>query len=337
MPAESKAQQHLFGMVHAYQNGELKNPSEKIREVAKHISPSDATDFAATKTKGLPGHVKKSEDLMNDNYLQGFVTRAQELGISKEAALTLLEKSSGALGNYFAQKALRSQVNLEDNPTASATIGGFGDSVLSAALRPHLPFIAPANTFQSLVGNPGSPEEKEDRLQRTLKRVENDDVVGRSARKLIPTGMISTGLGGAIGGGLAGAQAAEGADGNPLVGAGVGALSGGALGALLGIPLGAGIGGIRGWMDKQFLSDPAAREHAAEVMREHPVASTLPFGDMLTAADKYKKPSSKKSTKKASIVDDQNFINGFVKQAKEHGLSTGQAVDLWARIVDEQK
>lgn len=54
MPAKSKSQQRLMGMVHAHQQGKLKNPPKKIKDVAKHIKPDDATDFAKTKHKGLP-------------------------------------------------------------------------------------------------------------------------------------------------------------------------------------------------------------------------------------------------------------------------------------------
>jgi len=60
MPAKSKEQQRLFGMVHAYQKGELKNPSKEVEDIAKTISKKDAKDFAETKHKGLPNKVKKS-------------------------------------------------------------------------------------------------------------------------------------------------------------------------------------------------------------------------------------------------------------------------------------
>lgn len=60
MPAKSKEQQRLFGMVHAYQKGELKNPSKEVKDIAKSISYDDAEDFAETKHKGLPNKVKKS-------------------------------------------------------------------------------------------------------------------------------------------------------------------------------------------------------------------------------------------------------------------------------------
>lgn len=61
MPAKSKSQQHLMGMVHAYQKGALKHPPGKIKQVAQHIKPRAAEEFAATKTKKLPAHVKKAE------------------------------------------------------------------------------------------------------------------------------------------------------------------------------------------------------------------------------------------------------------------------------------
>lgn len=55
MPAESASQRRLMGMVHAYQKGELKGKAPaKIKDVASHISESDAADFAKSKEKGLP-------------------------------------------------------------------------------------------------------------------------------------------------------------------------------------------------------------------------------------------------------------------------------------------
>ena len=37
MPAKSKEQQRLFGMVHAYQKGELKDASKEVKDIAKSI------------------------------------------------------------------------------------------------------------------------------------------------------------------------------------------------------------------------------------------------------------------------------------------------------------
>jgi len=71
MPAKSKSQQRLFGMVHAYQKGELKNPSSEIKSIAKSISKKDAEDFAETKHKGLPNKVKKKKNI-NESYGIGY-------------------------------------------------------------------------------------------------------------------------------------------------------------------------------------------------------------------------------------------------------------------------
>jgi hypothetical protein len=59
MPAKSKAQQKLMGMVSAAQKGELKNPSAQVAKLAKTMTKKSATDFASTKHKGLPKKVKK--------------------------------------------------------------------------------------------------------------------------------------------------------------------------------------------------------------------------------------------------------------------------------------
>lgn len=46
MPAKSEAQRRLFGAILSYKRGQMKNPSKKIRKIAKGISESDASDFA---------------------------------------------------------------------------------------------------------------------------------------------------------------------------------------------------------------------------------------------------------------------------------------------------
>lgn len=57
MPAKSKSQQRLFGMVHAYNKGELKGSSalkRRIAALAKRIPDDSARHFAETPHKGLP-------------------------------------------------------------------------------------------------------------------------------------------------------------------------------------------------------------------------------------------------------------------------------------------
>ncbi len=60
MPAISKAQQRFMGMVHAAQKGDMENPSPEVAKAADSMSDTDAKDFASTKHKGLPNHVKES-------------------------------------------------------------------------------------------------------------------------------------------------------------------------------------------------------------------------------------------------------------------------------------
>ena len=60
MPAKSKSQQRLMGMVHAAQQGE-KPASPKVAKLAQSMSKTSATDFASTKHKGLPTKKKKAK------------------------------------------------------------------------------------------------------------------------------------------------------------------------------------------------------------------------------------------------------------------------------------
>lgn len=58
--AKSKAQQRFMGMVYAAKKGE-KPASKDVADVAKGMSKKDAKDFASTKHKGKPEHVKKKK------------------------------------------------------------------------------------------------------------------------------------------------------------------------------------------------------------------------------------------------------------------------------------
>jgi hypothetical protein len=68
MPAKSKAQQKLMGMVHAAQTGQIKSPSEKVAKLAKSMTKKSAGDYASTKHKGLPKKVKKKTIKENMDY-----------------------------------------------------------------------------------------------------------------------------------------------------------------------------------------------------------------------------------------------------------------------------
>ena len=66
--AVSKAQRKFMGMAHAIQKGErIKGASPELKKVAKTMKPTDTHDFAATKEKGLPKKVKKTDEANDGN------------------------------------------------------------------------------------------------------------------------------------------------------------------------------------------------------------------------------------------------------------------------------
>ena len=55
MPAVSKKQQRLFGLVRAAQKGTLKGKaSPQVQRIASSMKKKDVKKFASTKHKGLP-------------------------------------------------------------------------------------------------------------------------------------------------------------------------------------------------------------------------------------------------------------------------------------------
>lgn len=58
--AKSKAQQKFMGMVYAAKKGE-KPAGPEVAKAAKSMSKSDAKDYASTKHKGKPEHVKQKK------------------------------------------------------------------------------------------------------------------------------------------------------------------------------------------------------------------------------------------------------------------------------------
>lgn len=75
MPAKSESQQRLFGMVHAYHTGKLKNPPKKVKEIADNISEESAEHFARTKRKGLPErkNTEKEASFLRSVWTRGFL------------------------------------------------------------------------------------------------------------------------------------------------------------------------------------------------------------------------------------------------------------------------
>jgi|694.fasta_scaffold43995_7 hypothetical protein len=66
MPATSKSQQRLFGIVHGCQKSDKKKSickSPKIKDLTKSVSEKDAEDFASTKHEDLPEKVEEGQVL----------------------------------------------------------------------------------------------------------------------------------------------------------------------------------------------------------------------------------------------------------------------------------
>jgi hypothetical protein len=76
MPSKSVAQQKFMGMVHAVQKGDMKNPSPEVAKAADTLSDKDAKDFASTKLKGLPDHVKEATINKLREYIRKMVREA---------------------------------------------------------------------------------------------------------------------------------------------------------------------------------------------------------------------------------------------------------------------
>ena len=68
MPAVSKAQQRVMGMVYATKKGEMTNPSPEVAKAAASMKKKDAKDFASTKHKKLPEKKVAKEETKYDRY-----------------------------------------------------------------------------------------------------------------------------------------------------------------------------------------------------------------------------------------------------------------------------
>lgn len=103
MPATSKSQQRLMGMVHAYNKGELGKVSPELRKKIKSISKSmkkkDVKHFAETSHEDLPAKKKSKKS-----------KKASQVQITRE--LVKLANHLDSLG-YVAEADLLDQILLE--------------------------------------------------------------------------------------------------------------------------------------------------------------------------------------------------------------------------------
>lgn len=81
--AKSKSQQRFMGMVDAYKKGELSDDevSQSVKDAADSMTMKQVKDFAKTKHKGLPNHVKKKK--VNES-ISDFVLRKKIQSILNE-------------------------------------------------------------------------------------------------------------------------------------------------------------------------------------------------------------------------------------------------------------
>lgn len=214
-------------------------------------------------------------------YVTAFIKRAQDYGMTEGQAVDLLksagkieQKGESSLRRYFAQKALRSQMNLEEHPYRSQVGQLFS--------LPGLFGITAANPVETYLGQGDMSEEERAALaDKALARLKDDDIVGRTIRKSMVLPALLGAPIGALYGGATG-LVADGREGG-LPGALIGALGGSAIGALGGGATGA----IRGALDKAFLSSAKEQEleKAKKTLARSPYLTSLPGGDIATSAE----------------------------------------------------
>lgn len=90
-----------MGMVHAFQQGKLKNPPGKIKEVADRISPEDAGHFASTKHEGLPEKKASTTTAYINSFLKAAGLLDKSLGFGLKAL-----KGTGIIGGTIGANAV---------------------------------------------------------------------------------------------------------------------------------------------------------------------------------------------------------------------------------------
>jgi hypothetical protein len=93
MPAKSKSQQRLFGMIHACQKSG-KCASEKIQQLAQNISYKNANDFARTKHKKLPERKLSFKEwlLSESQTVAQFLRTKTNAGVIKQAVTQFVQE-----------------------------------------------------------------------------------------------------------------------------------------------------------------------------------------------------------------------------------------------------
>ena len=144
MPSSSKAQQRFMGMVHAVQKGDMDAPSKEVEKAADSMSDADAKDYASTKHKGLPDHVKKEnmenklKEIIRQTYRESLRESIVNETVSHEAMgiASMTNTRKEAVQKFIDDNNLNAQQILKD--------------VTKGKLPERVRFI------QALVGTPGN-------------------------------------------------------------------------------------------------------------------------------------------------------------------------------------
>jgi hypothetical protein len=99
MPAKSKAQQKLMGIVRGIQKGTVdpKDVSAKAGEMAKTMKPGEVEKYASTKHKGLPKKVKK-EGMEDGAIHELFVVKMAHPGCTPDSLVAPIDPLNGISG-----------------------------------------------------------------------------------------------------------------------------------------------------------------------------------------------------------------------------------------------
>jgi hypothetical protein len=140
MPAVSKAQQKFMGMVHAAQKGE-KPASKEVEKAADNMSDKSAKDFASTKHKGLPDHVKEGSvttepEVPTDDDFEGMPSAAVA-GVSAESVKpqptnNILWK---ATGKVCEGRSMAERVNMYEKKGGGWRMGKHVDETVYTTLK----------------------------------------------------------------------------------------------------------------------------------------------------------------------------------------------------------
>ena len=151
--------------------------SSKIQEIADSMTEKQLRDFAKTKHKGLPE--KKA-------YIEGFMKRAAEYGLSEQQAKLLFKKASAGYGDLKLEGFDKDGTPIADaktspgimahlNRNAGKYIGGLtGTGVLAAMSANGLPFGSfLASYMPYLIGETVDEHRKINHIKEMIKNPEN--------------------------------------------------------------------------------------------------------------------------------------------------------------------